>query len=72
MITAQSTGPGGPRVLKVDLCIIATGSAPVTPKVDDVARAAVWLASDSADYITGAPLFVNGGMSLYPAFRDNG
>lgn len=39
---------------------------------EDVARAAVWLASDQADYITGTTLFVDGGMSLYPAFRDNG
>ncbi len=41
-------------------------------KPDDVARAAVWLASDEADYLTGTTLFVDGGMSLYPAFRDNG
>jgi glucose 1-dehydrogenase len=39
---------------------------------EDVAKAAVWLASDEADYITGTTLFVDGGMSLYPAFRDNG
>jgi glucose 1-dehydrogenase len=39
---------------------------------DDVARAAVWLASDEADYVTGTTLFVDGGMTLYPAFRDNG
>jgi glucose 1-dehydrogenase len=39
---------------------------------DDVAKAAVWLASDAADYVTGTTLFVDGGMSLYPAFRDAG
>jgi len=39
---------------------------------EGVARAAVWLASDAADYVTGTTVFVDGGMSLYPEFRDNG
>ncbi|MEO9337143.1 glucose 1-dehydrogenase [Mesorhizobium sp. SB112] len=39
---------------------------------EDVARAVVWLSSDEADYVTGTTLFVDGGMSLYPEFRDNG
>jgi glucose 1-dehydrogenase len=39
---------------------------------EDVARATVWLASDEADYVTGTTLFVDGGMSLYPEFRENG
>jgi glucose 1-dehydrogenase len=39
---------------------------------EDVARATVWLASDEADYVTGTTLFVDGGMALYPEFRDNG
>ena len=39
---------------------------------DDVARAAVWLASDESDYVTGASLFVDGGMALYPEFREGG
>lgn len=38
----------------------------------DVARAVLWLASDDSDYVTGTTLFVDGGMSLYPAFVENG
>lgn len=38
----------------------------------DIAKAAVWLASDEADYIHGATLVVDGGMMLYPGFRGNG
>lgn len=38
----------------------------------DIARAVVWLASDASDYVNGATLFVDGGMMLYPGFRDNG
>ena len=39
---------------------------------EDVAKAAVWLASDDSDYVTGTSLFVDGGMALYPGFEDNG
>ncbi len=41
-------------------------------EIDDVARAALWLASDDSDYVTGATLYVDGGMTLYPAFADGG
>jgi glucose 1-dehydrogenase len=41
-------------------------------KADDIGKAAVWLASDDSDYVTGASLFVDGGMTLYPGFGDNG
>ena len=39
---------------------------------DDVARAAVWLVSDDADYVHGQTLFVDGGMTLYPEFARGG
>jgi len=41
-------------------------------EVDDIGRAAVWLASDESDYVVGTTLFVDGGMTLYPGFADNG
>lgn len=39
---------------------------------EDIGKAAVWLASDASDYITGTSLFVDGGMTLYPGFREGG
>jgi glucose 1-dehydrogenase len=39
---------------------------------EDIARAAVWLASDQSDYVVGTTLFVDGGMTLYPGFSTNG
>ncbi len=40
--------------------------------VEDIGAAAVWLASDEADYVNGITLFVDGGMTLYPGFSTNG
>ncbi len=39
---------------------------------EDIARAAVWLASDYADYVNGTGLVVDGGMTLYPGFATGG
>lgn len=41
-------------------------------QVEDIGKAVVWLASDDADYVNGTTLFVDGGMTLYPGFEDNG
>lgn len=35
-------------------------------RAEEVARAAAWLASGAASYVTGATLVVDGGMTLYP------
>lgn len=37
---------------------------------EDIAKAALWLISDDADYVTGATLYVDGGMTLYPSFLE--
>jgi glucose 1-dehydrogenase len=39
---------------------------------NEIGRAAVWLASDDSDYVTGTTLFVDGGMTLYPGFETGG
>ena len=41
-------------------------------KPADIGQLAAWLASDQADYITGTTIFMDGGMTLYPGFADNG
>tara|TARA_R110002072_G_scaffold67041_2_gene164766 strand:+ start:139 stop:960 length:822 start_codon:yes stop_codon:yes gene_type:complete len=41
-------------------------------ETEDVANAALWLASDASDYMVGTTLFVDGGMLLYPSFREGG
>lgn len=39
---------------------------------EDVAKAVVWLASDESDYVHGHTLYIDGGMLLYPGFREGG
>ncbi len=58
-----------PEAEKALLSLIPDGRVG-TP--EDIARAAVWLASDASDYVTGTTLFVDGGMTLYPGFATGG
>jgi len=39
---------------------------------EDVARLAVWLASDESDYVQGTSVYIDGGMTLYPGFIGAG
>ena len=80
-IRVNSIGPGAiqtpinraawdtPAALESLLKLIPYGRIGVP---DDIGKAAVWLASDDADYVTGQTLFVDGGMTLYPEFADGG
>jgi glucose 1-dehydrogenase len=58
-----------PEALKSLLTLIPYGRIGLP---EDIARAAVWLASDASDYVVGTTLFVDGGMTLYPGFSTNG
>ena len=58
-----------PEALKSLLTLIPYGRI---GEPDDIARAAVWLASDESDYVVGTTLFVDGGMTLYPGFSTGG
>lgn len=40
--------------------------------VEDIGNAAVWLASDASDYVVGTTLMIDGGMTLYEDFTENG
>lgn len=51
---------------------LVTGANSGIGEVDDIGRAAVWLASDQSDYIHGASPFIDGGMTLYPGFETGG
>ncbi len=39
---------------------------------EDIARVAVWLASDEADYVVGTTIYADGGMLLFPGFATGG
>lgn len=80
-IRVNSIGPGAiqtpintsawetPEALDALLTLIPYGRIGVP---EDIGRAAVWLASDDSDYVTGQTLFVDGGMTLYPEFARGG
>ena len=80
-IRVNSIGPGAietpinrgawetPEALKSLLTLIPYGRIGLP---EDIGKAAVWLASDDADYVHGQTLFVDGGMTLYPEFARGG
>ncbi len=39
---------------------------------EDVGKLAVFLSSDDSDYITGASIFIDGGMAVYESFAEGG
>lgn len=41
-------------------------------EVEDIGSTAAWLASDESKYINGTTIFVDGGMTCYPGFTENG
>lgn len=38
----------------------------------DIGGPVAWMCTDEADYMVGATMVIDGGMELYPEFRDNG
>jgi glucose 1-dehydrogenase len=58
-----------PEALAALLTLIPYGRIGVP---EDIGKAAVWLASDEADYVHGQTLFIDGGMTLYPEFARGG
>jgi glucose 1-dehydrogenase len=80
-IRVNSIGPGAiktpinhdawatPEALKALLTLIPYQRVGVP---EDIARVAVWLASDYSDYVTGTTIFADGGMTLYPGFSTGG
>ncbi len=50
--------------------ILPLAVARINGKPEEVAAGAAWLASDESSYVTGTTLFIDGGMTLYPAFMN--
>jgi glucose 1-dehydrogenase len=80
-IRVNSIGPGAIKT-PINLSAWATPEAEAklltlipyhrVGETSDIGAAAVWLASDESDYVTGTTLFVDGGMTLYPGFATGG
>lgn len=80
-IRVNSIGPGAiqtpinkqawetPQALNSLLTLIPYGRI---GQPEDIGLLAAWLACDESDYITGATIFIDGGMTLYPGFSTNG
>jgi glucose 1-dehydrogenase len=58
-----------PEALAALLTLIPYGRIGIP---EDIGKAAVWLASDDADYLHGQTIFIDGGMTLYPEFARGG
>lgn len=58
-----------PEALEKLLKLIPYKRAGVT---SDIGNVVSFLASDLSDYIHGETIYVDGGMTLYPGFSDNG
>ena len=41
-------------------------------EAEEIGSVACWLASDESEYINGTTIFVDGGMTCYPGFTENG
>jgi glucose 1-dehydrogenase len=78
-IRVNAIAPGAIRT-PINAAAMAEGEAKMLELIpygrvgepEDVAKAALFLVSDLADYVVGATLYVDGGMTLYPGFQDNG
>jgi glucose 1-dehydrogenase len=60
---------GSPAAMQALLKLVPYGRI---GEPQDIARTVLFLASDLSDYMTGATVYVDGGMTLFPSFRGAG
>jgi len=65
-IRVNSLAPGAIRTADAYRELITLIPQKRIGEPDDIARAVAWLVSYAADYVIGATLFVDGGMTFYP------